>query len=175
VYKTFSFLGLTHAETRFVLCAIIITLVGALVPYLRLFWDENVFSQDLGRFESYSGLKDSLSENGQERGLVGDSIEWKRWQSRADSIKMILADNPSRTTVDSLMVGLDDEPVRAVNLNNANVSELASLPRVGPKLAERIIEYRNQHGNFRNVNELLNVKGIGKKMFDKIRDLVTVK
>jgi competence protein ComEA len=69
--------------------------------------------------------------------------------------------------------GLPDEGAR-INLNTATRSELESLPGVGPVLAQRIIDYRETHGPFQTVDELLNVKGIGTALMEKIRDLVEV-
>lgn len=56
-----------------------------------------------------------------------------------------------------------------VDLNSASKAELTNLPRVGEKLAERIIERREELGGFRSVDDLLGVKGIGEKTLDKMR------
>jgi competence protein ComEA len=48
-----------------------------------------------------------------------------------------------------------------VNLNTADASQLALLPRVGAKAAQRIIEYRTQHGPFKKTSDLMQVKGFG--------------
>ena len=61
-----------------------------------------------------------------------------------------------------------------VNLNTATLDQLDSLPGIGPALAQRIISYREQHGPFRSVQELLNVSGIGEKKFADLRSKVTV-
>lgn len=61
-----------------------------------------------------------------------------------------------------------------VNLNTADESELDTLPRIGPAIAQRIIEWRDQHGRFTSVDDLLAVPGIGEKMLTALRDLVTV-
>lgn len=61
-----------------------------------------------------------------------------------------------------------------VNLNTASQAELETLPRIGPKLAQRIIEYREQHGGFGSVDELRNVAGIGDATFEAIAPHVTV-
>ena len=60
-------------------------------------------------------------------------------------------------------------PARPVDLNSASAEELAELPGVGPALAERIIEFRKKNGPFRRAEDLLKVRGIGEKSFQKIR------
>lgn len=60
-----------------------------------------------------------------------------------------------------------------INLNRASAKELEALPYVGAQKAQAIIRYRNEHA-FQSVDELKNVKGIGEKMLERIRDLVTV-
>ena len=61
-----------------------------------------------------------------------------------------------------------------LDLNQATDQDLDSLPGIGPKLAERIMEYRQSVGAFHSLDELRAVKGIGKKKFERIRPLVTV-
>jgi competence protein ComEA len=61
-----------------------------------------------------------------------------------------------------------------VNLNSATVAEIATLPGVGPKAAERIVEYRQKNGGFKKIEELMKVKGIGEKSFLKLKPLITV-
>ena len=64
--------------------------------------------------------------------------------------------------------------VAKIDINKASAVELAKLPRVGPALAQRIIEYREQNGGFRKVDDLMSVKGIGQKTFEQMKDQVTV-
>jgi competence protein ComEA len=59
-----------------------------------------------------------------------------------------------------------------INLNTATLAELDSLPGIGPVLAQRIIDYREQYGPFQSVDDLLKVKGIGSSLLEKIRNLV---
>jgi competence protein ComEA len=61
-----------------------------------------------------------------------------------------------------------------VNLNTAASSELASLPGIGPKTAERILEYRQKNGPFKKIEDLMNVRGVGEKSFLKLRSRITV-
>ena len=60
-----------------------------------------------------------------------------------------------------------------VNLNTATVDQLTTLPGVGRKTAELIIEYRTKSGGFKKIEELMNVKGIGEKTFLKLKPLVS--
>ncbi len=57
-----------------------------------------------------------------------------------------------------------------VNLNTATAEQLQTLPGIGPEMAKRILEYRNKVGKFTKVEEILNVKGVGEKRFEKIKD-----
>jgi competence ComEA-like helix-hairpin-helix protein len=61
-----------------------------------------------------------------------------------------------------------------VDINKASVEELDRLPGIGPALAQRIVEFRKQNGSFHKVEDLLNVRGIGPKSFEPLRDKVTV-
>lgn len=63
-------------------------------------------------------------------------------------------------------------PTAPVALNTATVDQLDSLPGVGPVLAQHIIDYRTQHGGFRSVDELREVRGIGDRRFSDLRNLV---
>jgi competence protein ComEA len=61
-----------------------------------------------------------------------------------------------------------------VNLNTADASQLDALPRIGPAMAQRIIEWREANGRFTSVDDLLAVPGIGDKMLASLRELVSV-
>jgi competence protein ComEA len=61
-----------------------------------------------------------------------------------------------------------------LNLNTATAAQLETLPGIGPAVAARILEHRQKNGNFKKVEELMNVKGIGEKAFLKIKALVSV-
>jgi competence protein ComEA len=74
----------------------------------------------------------------------------------------------------------DAEPAAAagqgpkININQASAAQLAMLPRIGEKVAERIVDYRKEHGSFGRPEELMEVKGIGEKLFLVLKPYVTV-
>ncbi|MCI9445318.1 MAG: helix-hairpin-helix domain-containing protein [Oscillospiraceae bacterium] len=62
------------------------------------------------------------------------------------------------------------EPEGPVDINAAGLDELQRLTGIGPALAQRIIDYRGEHGPFRSVEDLLEVKGIGEATLEKFRE-----
>lgn len=61
-----------------------------------------------------------------------------------------------------------------ININTADLSELDSLPGFGQVTAQKIIEYRQEHTKFNSIEELMNIKGIGEKKFNNVKDYIYV-
>lgn len=61
-----------------------------------------------------------------------------------------------------------------ININSASVDELTELPGIGPALAGRIVEYREQNGDFESIEEIMAVRGIGESVFSKIREYIFI-
>lgn len=61
-----------------------------------------------------------------------------------------------------------------ININTASAADLDTLPSIGPTLAERIIEYREQNGPFISVEDIINVPGIGPGNYERFKDMITV-
>ena len=66
------------------------------------------------------------------------------------------------------------KPKGPININTADLDQLMTLKGIGPALAQRILDYRKEHGPFSSVEELLEVKGIGESTLEKFRDHVTI-
>lgn len=82
---------------------------------------------------------------------------------------------PAATQTESA-AATDPEPTAPglININIATAQQLETLPGIGPALAQRIIDYRTEHGAFRAPEELVKVKGIGESKLMDILDLITV-
>jgi competence protein ComEA len=61
-----------------------------------------------------------------------------------------------------------------VNLNSATAAQIATLPGIGPKTADLVVQYRVKNGPFKKIEEIMNVRGVGEKSFLKIKDRLTV-
>ena len=82
---------------------------------------------------------------------------------------------------DFIAVPNEDQPQRSVqdkpallNINTASAAELETLSGIGPQMAQRIIQYREEHGNFTSVEALTKVKGLGEKTLEKLKPFISV-
>ncbi len=85
-----------------------------------------------------------------------------------DLIAVPNTEHPQDRTTKS---AISNKPV-LLNINTASTEELQTLPNIGERLAERIIDHRTQHGDFTSVDALQNVKGVGPKTIEKLRPFV---
>lgn len=69
----------------------------------------------------------------------------------------------------------NNETNKKININTATQSDLENLPGIGESTAIKIINYRNENGKFKSIEDIKNVKGIGDSKFEKIRELIIVK
>jgi competence ComEA-like helix-hairpin-helix protein len=65
-------------------------------------------------------------------------------------------------------------PLKPININTANSDELQQVPGIGPATAEKILQMRKSYGAFKSVDDLLSIRGIGKKRLEKMRKYLTV-
>lgn len=99
----------------------------------------------------------------------------------ADSVDLASAVSPKAAAGELLdlapLVGPAADSVGIIgltNLNSADADALIALPGIGPAIARRIIAYRKQHGPFTNVEQLIDIQGIGTRNIDEFRHLVTI-
>ena len=90
------------------------------------------------------------------------------------AVSAAAASAQSKSTTQKAATGATATAAAPVNLNTATAEQLATIPGVGPKMAERIIDYRQKNGGFKKVEDLMNVSGVGEKSFLKMKPLITV-
>ena len=88
-----------------------------------------------------------------------------------DLIAVPNTERPQDSTTESIV---SNKPA-LLNINTASSEELQTLPNIGEQMAQRIIDYRTQHGSFASVDALQDVKGIGPKTMEKLRPFVDTK
>ncbi|MBI4810536.1 MAG: helix-hairpin-helix domain-containing protein [Ignavibacteriales bacterium] len=103
-----------------------------------------------------------------------DSEFTARSQGLIDSGSIATENNDTLTNSNVHVSGVINPTVK-IDINKATLEELIGLPGIGEAMAKRIIEYRQQRGPFSDINDLLNVKGIGKKKFDRLSPYLTIK
>lgn len=112
-----------------------------------------------------------------ERTIVAESFEGQEAEISSERERVVtegLYPVPSLADERSTVPASKRSHQGLLDLNRATDRDFDALPGVGPKLAERIMKYRQSVGLFHSLDELRSVKGIGKKTFERIRPLVTV-
>lgn len=180
-HRWISVLGLTRAEASFILFLSSTACIGAAIPALQDYLSNNkteTRAADSTTAEIFRRLADG---NNADSATVDSLMAVMRsdtmkamWIQRSDSLRRLFSADAGNTSIDSFIADTGDEPVRKVNINTANARALTSLPGIGPKMADRIVEYRNQKGVFRTAEDLMKVKGIGKKTFAKLKPYIDI-
>ena len=74
----------------------------------------------------------------------------------------------------ALFISEETKPIQPIDINRATEAEFAELPGIGPELARRIVAFREKHGAFRRVEDLLVIRGMGRKKWKAIRPYLKV-
>lgn len=93
----------------------------------------------------------------------------KEIRSSTEVVPAVSADSPQQRDFQE-----KSDAANTIDLNTASIKTLITLPRIGPGIAQRIIDYRTRHGPFKTVRDLVKVRGIGPKTLERLRPLVTV-
>jgi comEA protein len=91
-----------------------------------------------------------------------------------DQLRQELAQGATKQIVSSSAQTAVQNQGDKININTASVEDLDKIPDVGPARAKLIIDYRSQNGGFKTIEEMKNIKGIGDKTFEKMKDSITI-
>jgi competence protein ComEA len=172
VKSFFNNIGFTKNETKVILLIVVVLILGAGIKYYKYFFTGENAKYDYSKSdEDFKKLTDEIrkKEIGAE---INDTV--KSESSLSEELKK---------EQDSLEA-IEKEPKiskkelklreKSVNLNNAGIDELCTLPGIGESTAQKIIEYRNKKGKFKKISDIMNVKGIGEKKFEKIKEYLVI-
>ncbi len=155
--------GFTRGEATAILFLSLATLAGGVIRW--------VAPSDTGRLPTHEALRrhDSTFAHRAEGGspsLPDGQGAPSPDQGRAPAAEASAPSQPSS--------GIADLAPRVVNVNTASAAQLETLPGVGPSTAQRIIEYRRTVGPFRRIEDIMNVKSIGEKKFENMKQYISV-
>jgi competence ComEA-like helix-hairpin-helix protein len=156
-------LGLSYKEKIVLVFLLSAFLIGTILKYSD--WKRPVVFDYTNRDRQFEDLaKNSFTElgkapAGEEKKLrAADIIKF------ADSLYYIKDDKRDKSSLTNIRV----------NINTALAGDLTGLPGIGAVIAERIIEYREIHGPYRKIEEIMNVKGIGDRKFESIKENIFI-
>ena len=144
-------IGFTPAESRVAVFLVAMFLLGAGIKLYRAHlgraapFDYAAVDAEFARFANQGAASDSLRSAAAPGAADTTRGSWERKSGKK------LVPSP-----------------RSINLNTAPKEELMKLPGIGETTAERIVQYRRDHGPFSTLEDVMNVKGIGKKKFERI-------
>ena len=121
--------------------------------------------EEFSNVESLEGLIDADSD---------EKVQNNKESDGSDDIETLAsADSDSSDDIET-RASTDNDSGDRINLNSATQKELESLPGVGPATAKNIIDYREKYGGFADIEEIKNVKRIGDKTYEKLKEYITV-
>jgi len=172
----FQKLNFTKNEIRVLFVLFIILFLGLGIKYLK-----GVISNDSAIFDYtksdilFNGKSDNLSSVLGDTNIVVDSLFSKEEFKTIDSIRK---NEDSLKSLDGKKKKKgkkgDDLKEKSININSASKEQLVLLPGIGDATAEKILTYRKEVGSFKKIEDIMKIKGIGAKKFEKLKMFITI-
>ena len=171
----FNKIGFTNNESKVILFVVGIVVLGFSIRYFSGF--EGSFSKEKYDFsktderflaKSKKLINLNLDSLYDESDSASYNQKVKMLQQSEDSLKQVEKLKKEKSKKEIALTG------KKININTASKEELMALPGVGEKTAEKIILYRNENNDFKSIGEIMKVKGIGPKKFEKMKDYLTL-
>ena len=159
-------IGFTETEIKIILFILSSLVIGLVINYVK----EKTNNNDLLQF-NYS-KQDSLFYAGDFIDANRDTNE-KIMEKAVDSKRELLDFNGAKYIVKN--VKSSELSIESIDINNASQEELMTLPGIGEKTSALILEYRNKKGRFDKIEDILNIRGIGKAKLERLKKFIIVK
>ncbi len=158
-------ISFTKNETKIILFSVIVLVAGFSIKYYKQvitgYTDHQYdFTKSDSEFRSKSG-------NVYKNNYPGSGFDTSKENEKEVSGKI---ESPG-DSINRLFTGLI---TKSININTASKEELIELPGVGESISEKILAYRESRKGFKKIDEIMAVKGIGKKKFEKIKEYIKV-
>ena len=164
------FISFTKNETKVILFIVAVLVAGFSIKYYKQII--NGAENEQYDFTSSDAEFKRLSENANRNGSAKEKSDSLNSSDR-ELINSLQRKEDSLTSgVNSSKKESGDIPEKIININTATRNELIDLPGIGESTADKIISYRDTKKGFRKIEELMNVSGIGKKKFEKIKSFI---
>ncbi len=181
----FNRLNFTKSEKKVILILTLVLVLGFSIKYVKLLLS-STGNYDYSKVteEFYKGsdkinkikyglvIKDTNPEEInliEQETIIQDSIKERELEDR-----LKLVEDSIKKTKNKKSKKEDALEGKVININIATKEELMALPGIGETMAERIITYRRDHNGFKKIEDIMKVKGIGKKKFEKLKKYITV-
>jgi comEA protein len=163
MFNFFRKFGLTKRDFILIVSLVLTISAGLIIKWSG--WKDNI-----NRF-NYSNA-DSVYETK----LTTSFKQLENSPENKEKLKQLKAAADSLTKVKDSVTGSHESLTlgKKLNINTSFSSELQLLPGIGKVMAERIVDYREQNGDYNRIEDIMYVKGIGEKKFDRIKNLITV-
>ncbi len=161
--KLFSF---TKSETRVILFIVTILISGYSIKYYKQIIKSSEQSPyDFSASDSlFKQRSEKIKKIGKNQAETDTTVSDLNLTAEEDSLYKRIKEEGAYYS--------DSSAVNIININTAGKNDLINLPGIGETIADRIISFRNEKKGFRKKEELMNVSGIGKKKFDKLKNYV---
>lgn len=161
--KLFSF---TKSETRVILFIVTILISGYSIKYYKqIIKNSEQSPYDFSASDSlFKQRSEKINKIGKNQAETDTTVSDLNLTAEEDSLYKRIKEEGAYYS--------DSSAVNIININTAGKNDLINLPGIGETIADRIISFRNEKKGFRKKEELMNVSGIGKKKFDKLKNYV---
>lgn len=168
--KSISF---TKKEIRIIVFSVSVLTIGLIIKHFN-----QIVSGETGKNYDYSQSDDKFRNYSLQKNLNPPDIYSDTGNSNEESSNdlmhnLLRGDDSIKSIPDSLKNPNENEIyIEPVNLNTATKEQLIELPGIGESTAEKILIYRDERKGFKNIEELMKIKGIGRKKFEKIKRII---